>query len=86
MRLGHTQLPGKSGVSDAGPGRSAGAAIVAADQDNVRPSLGHPRGNGAHADLGNQLDVNPGQGIGVLQVVDQLGQVFNGINVVVRRG
>ena len=48
-------------------------------------ALGHAGGHRAHAHLGNQLDRDLHAGIGALQVVDQLGQVFDGIDVVVRR-
>ena len=48
-------------------------------------SLGHTGGDGADAHLGHQLDADPGVDVGILQVVDQLGQIFDGIDVVVRR-
>ena len=47
--------------------------------------LGHARGNGAHADFGHQLHADARIAIGVLEIVDQLGQVFDRIDVVVRR-
>ena len=47
--------------------------------------LGDARGHRADADLGDQLDVNARARIGVLQIVDQLLDVFDGVDVVVRR-
>ena len=48
-------------------------------------ALGDARRDRADADLGHQLDRNLGFGIDVLQVVDELLQVFDRIDVVVRR-
>src|SRR5581483_3687257 len=41
--------------------------------------------DGPDADFGNQLDRNPRLGIDILQIVDELGQVLDRVNVVVRR-
>ena len=45
----------------------------------------HARGYGANAHLGHQLHRNSRRGIYVLQIVDQLRQILDGINVVMRR-
>ncbi len=42
-------------------------------------------GDRAHADLGHQFDADPRLAVGVLQVVDQLRQVLDRIDVVMRR-
>ena len=47
--------------------------------------LGDAGGDRADADLGDQLDVDAGARVGVLQVVDELGEVLDGVDVVVRR-
>src|SRR5207237_1238753 len=47
--------------------------------------LGHARGDGADADLRNELYADPRFGIRVLQIVDQLRDVFNRVDVVMRR-
>ena len=65
--------------------RSAGAAVVAGDEHHVGMSLGDARGHRAHAHLGDQLDGDARLGIDVLQVVDQLRQIFDRINVMMRR-
>ena len=85
LGLGQADLPGRAGVLDRRPGAGAGAAVVAADEHLVGVALGHAGGDRAHAHLGDQLHRDLGLGIGALQVVDQLRQVLDGIDVVVRR-
>ena len=53
--------------------------------DEVRAGLDHARGNGADAGVGDQLHRHQGRRIHRAQVVDQLGQILDGIDVVVRR-
>ena len=48
-------------------------------------SLGHAGGDGADAHLGHQLNADPGVDVGILQIVDELGEILDGIDVVVRR-
>ena len=84
--LGQAQFPGNARVLDGGQGRGAGSAVIAADEHVVRVGLGHPRRHRAHAHLGHQLDRDAGVLVGVLEVVDELGQVLDGIDVMVRRG
>src|SRR5699024_10742246 len=62
-----------------------GTAVVPRDEHHVGVRLGHTGGDRAHAHLGDELDVHPGRRVGVLQVVDQLGDVLDGVDVVVRR-
>src|SRR5690606_6791613 len=78
------QLPGGAGVLERGQRAGAGAAVVAGDEHHVRVRLRHARGDGADPDLADQLDVDPRPGVGVLEVVDELGQVLDGVDVVVR--
>ncbi len=85
LSLGQSQLPRRPGVLDARERRRPGAAVVPADQDHVGVRLGDARGDGADSDLGHQLDADAGLGIGVLEVVDQLGEVLDAVDVVVRR-
>ena len=85
VRFGQAQFPGHAGVLDRGLRAGAGAAVVAADQHHVGLALGDAGGHGAHADLGHQLDADARVAVGVLQIVDQLRQVFDRIDVVVRR-
>ena len=48
-------------------------------------ALRHAGGHRADADLGHQLHVDAGLRVGVLQVVDELLEVLDGVDVVVRR-
>ena len=87
MGLRKAQLPGQARVVDGTSGRRPGSAVVAGDQHDLGPGLRHAGGDGPHAGLGDQLDGNPGVPVGVFQVVDQLGQILDGINVMMgRRG
>ena len=63
--------------------RGAGAAIVAGNNHVIGLGLGHTGGNGANAYFGHQFHGNSRLRIHVLQVVNELGQVFDGIDVVV---
>ena len=85
VRLSDAQFPGNAGVLDARQRGSACAAVVAGDEDVVGVRLGDARGDGANADLGDQLDADARLGVGVLEVVDQLGQILDGVDVVVGR-
>jgi hypothetical protein len=85
LRLGQAELPRRAGVLERGQRGGAGAAVVAGDEHHVGVRLGHARGDRADADLGHQLDVDPGPVVGVLQVVDELGEVLDRVDVVVRR-
>ena len=58
---------------------------IAADQDHVGMRLGDARGDGADADFGHQLHRNARLRIDVLQIVDQLRQIFDRVDVVMRR-
>ena len=47
--------------------------------------LSHAGGDGSDAHLGHQLDADPGVDVGILQIVDELGEILDGIDVMVRR-
>ena len=85
LRFGEPQFPRNAGMLDRTERRCAGAAAVAADQHHIGMRLGDARGDRAHADFGHQLHRNARLRIDVLQVVDQLRQIFDRINIVVRR-
>lgn len=65
--------------------RGTRAAVMAADQDLVCSALGHTGGDGADAGLADQLDRHARAGVGVLKIEDQLCQVLDRVDVVVRR-
>ena len=86
LGLGDAQFPGRARVLDRREGRGARAAVVARNQDDVGVRLGDAGGDRAHAGFGDELDADLGAGIDLLQVVDELGQILDRIDVVVRRG
>ena len=65
----------------AGPG----AAVVAADHDVIGVGFGDPGGDRPDARFGYQLDADARARVGVLEIEDQLRQVFNRVDIVVRR-
>ena len=85
LRFGEAQFPGNAGIFDAGQRRSAGAAAVAADENVIGLGLGDARGDGADADFADQLHADPRLAVDVLQIVNQLRQIFDRINIVMRR-
>ena len=85
VRFRQTQFPRQTGMLDARLRRSAGAAVMAADQHDIGVAFGHARGDRADADFRNQLDADAGMMIGVLEIVNQLRQIFDGVNIMVRR-
>ena len=85
MRLGEPQFPGKARVVDGTARRRAGPSVVSGNQDDLRARLGDARRDRADARLRDQLHVDPGIGVGVLEVIDQLRQVLDRIDIVVGR-
>ncbi len=85
LRFGETELPGAAGVLDRRQRRGAGASGVAADQDVVGARLGDAGGDGADPGFGDQLDADLGARVDLTQVVDELGQVLDRVDVVMRR-
>ena len=68
---------------DGRPRRCASATVVTGNHQVIALALGHTCGNGAHANFRHQLDADVAVRRHVFQVVNELGQIFNGINVVV---
>ena len=85
MHLRQPHLPGQAGELDRGLRAGAGAAGVAGDQDDVGVRFGDARGDGADARPADQLHRDLGVRIDLLQVIDELGQILDRIDVVVRR-
>ena len=85
LRLGETELPRRARVLDRRYRRRAGAAVVAGDRHVVGLRLRDARGDRADADFGHELDRDRRLRIRVLQVVDQLRQILDRIDVVMRR-
>ena len=85
LRFGKPQLPRCTGMLERRQRAGARAAIVAGNGDVVGLGLGDTRCHRAHTHFRHQLHRNGGAVVGVLQVVDELGNVLDGIDVVVRR-
>ena len=80
-----TEFPRDSRVLQRGERRGARAPVVATDQDNVGVRLRNTGRNRADTDFGDELHRNPRLRIHVLQVVDQLREILDRINVMMRR-
>ncbi len=78
-------LPGNARVLDRGDRRIARSPVVAGNQDHVGLALGNSRGDGAHPHFRDKLHRDPRVRVGALQVVDELGKVLDGVDVVVGR-
>ena len=85
LRFGQAQFPRAAGIFYAGERGCACAAVVAGNGNQVGIGFGHAGGNGAHAGQRHQFYRNQGFGVDLLQVENQLCQIFDGINIVVRR-
>ena len=85
LRLGQTHFPGQARMANGGARAGAGAAVVSADENHIRATLGHARGHGAHARFCHQLDADARLAVGVFQVVNQFGQILDGVDIMMRR-
>ena len=77
--------PRHAGMLDGRQRRSAGAAGIAGDYQVIRSRFYDAGGNRANADGSAELDADAGFRIAVLQIVNELRDVLDGIDVVVRR-
>ena len=66
-------------------GRGAGAALEAGDGDVIGARFRDAGGDGADADFGHELHRHVAGRVDVLQIEDQLRQILDRINVVMRR-
>ena len=85
MRFHQAQLPRQTGVVDGGTRRSTCAAVIAADKHHVSTRLNNACSNRAYAHLADQLHADTRTRIGILQVMNQLGQILDRINIMMRR-
>ncbi len=65
--------------------RGTGPSVLAGNENHVRMGLGNTGRDGPDTHLGHQLHVDASGRVRVLEVVDELGQVLDRIDVVVRR-
>ena len=85
LGVGQPDLPRRPGMLHRRQRGGAGSAVVPGDQDHVGVRLADAGGDRSHTHRADQLHVDPGPVVGVLQVVDQLGEIFDRVDVVVRR-
>ena len=83
--FGEADFPRAAGMLDRGQRRSAGAAFEAGDGDMVGARLGDAGGDRADADFGDELHRHVARRVDVLQVEDELRQILDRIDVVMRR-
>ena len=82
--FGQANFPWAAAMFDGRPWRCACATIVPRNYHMVSLALGHTCGNCAHTHFGHQFHTDVSMRCHVFQVVNQLRQVFNRINIVVR--
>ena len=85
LGLGQAKLPRIAGVLDAAQRRSPGTAAMSSDVDVVGIGFGDTGRHCSYAQLRDQLDAHSSPGIDALQVVNQLRQIFDAVDVVMRR-
>eukprot|EP01137_Pigoraptor_chileana_P031731 Opistho-2@20015 len=85
VRLCQAKLPRQPRMLDARPAAGAGPAVVARDQNVLRVALSNARSNDAHAGFRHELHRYARRWIGALEVENQLGEILDRVDVVVRR-
>ena len=85
MRFGEAHFPRNAGVLDRCLRTRAGAADMAGDENCVRTRFRDAGGDRADAGLRNELHADARDRIDLLQIVDELREVFDRIDVMVRR-
>ncbi len=86
MGLRQTQFPGQTGIVNGTLGCCTCPAVMPGDQNDSGAGFRHAAGNGPDTVFRYQFYGDPGLPVGVFQVVNQLGQILDGVNVVMGRG
>ena len=84
LGLGEAELPRRARVLERVERARAGSAVVAGDEDDIGQGLRRAGGDRPDPGLAHQLGVHARMGIRALQVEDELLEVFDRIDVVVR--
>src|SRR4029079_17875137 len=82
---GQADLPWRAGMGERGERRGAGATLEARDRHMIGARLADAGCHRTDADLGDQLHRYARPGVGVLQIVDELRQILDRVDVVMRR-
>lgn len=85
VSLGETKLPETASMLHRAHGRCTRAALVTRDLHNISVGLDDATCDGSDAALSNELDGNLSGLVDFVKVVDELGQVLNRIDIVMRR-
>ena len=84
VRFGEAEFPRQTRVFDGSLRRSARAAVESRDEHDIGVCFRDACGDRADADFRDELHADPRVAVRVLQVVDQLREIFDRINVVMR--
>ena len=85
MCLRDAEFPRQARVMHGAVRRRAGASVVAGDQNDLRSRLGHAARDRADTVLRDKLHGDTRTPVCVLEIINQLRQILDGINIVVRR-
>ena len=84
LRLSQTQLPRCASMLERSQRRSTGATVMTRNQYNICFRFSNTSGDRADTDFGNEFDVHPRNRVRIFKIVNQLLEIFNRINVVMR--
>jgi len=84
LRFCKPQLPRCARVLERVQGGCSGATIMPRHKNDIRECFCHPGRNRPDPRLAHKLDVYPRSRVRSLEIVDELLEVFDGVNVVVR--
>src|SRR5260370_402950 len=85
MCFAQPNFPGKASVLDGRQRRRTGAAAVPANSDDVSAGFGDTGGDDADTGAGDEFYADARARIHGAQVMDQLREVFDAVNIVMRR-
>mmetsp|Transcript_27317 Transcript_27317/g.66294 ORF Transcript_27317/g.66294 Transcript_27317/m.66294 type:complete len:207 (+) Transcript_27317:1261-1881(+) len=80
-----TKLPWATSMLDRRKRGSTSTTITTRNLDNIGVSLGNTTGDGSDTNTRDQLDRNAGTFVDGMQIVNQLCQILNTVDIVVRR-
>ena len=84
MCLCYTKLPWKTCIVNRALRRCTCTAIIAGNQYDLRTSLGNTGCDCSYTCFGNKLDGNSRIFITVLQIINELCQILDGVNIMMR--
>lgn len=80
-----TDLPWRAGMADGVERGRSGTAVIAGNEHHVGMALSHTGRNGAHTEFGHEFDMHASLRIGHLRIVDELLEILDGVDVMMRR-